>query len=37
VPVGDEIKALVLFLQRNPILQGADEVTDVQLPRRPHT
>ena len=36
VPVGDEVEAVVLLLQRDPVLQRADEVAEVQLARRPH-
>ena len=36
VPVGDEIEAVVLVLQRRPVLERADEVAEVELARRAH-
>src|SRR5262249_39117792 len=36
VPVHDAVKALVFVLQPNPVVKSADEVTEVQLTRRPH-
>ena len=36
VPVGDEVEAVVRLLQLGPVLQGSDEMTEVQLPRRAH-
>src|SRR5439155_18407836 len=36
VPIGDEIKAVVLLLHRDPVVQGANEVSDMQAARRPH-
>jgi hypothetical protein len=37
VIVGDEVVILKGMLERNPIFEGADEVTEVELPRRTHT
>ena len=36
VPVGDEVEALVLVLERHPVVQRADEVAEMQLAGRPH-
>ena len=36
VPVGDEVEAVVLFLERDPILERAHEVAEMQFARRPH-
>ena len=36
VPVGDEIEAVVLLLQRDPVAQRADEMAEMQPPGRPH-
>ena len=36
VPVGDEVEAVVLVLQRHPVAEGADEVAEVQPSGRPH-
>ena len=36
VPVGDEVEAVVAVLQRSPVVQRADEMTEVQFSRRAH-
>ena len=36
VPVGDEIEAVVLLLQRHPVAERADQVPQMQPSRRPH-
>ena len=36
VPVGDEVEAVVVALQRHPVLERADQVPEVQLPGRAH-
>ena len=36
VPVGDEVEAVVLLLQRHPVAERADQVAEVQLAGRPH-
>ena len=36
VPVRDEVEAVVLRLQVDPVPQGADEVSEVEPARRPH-
>ena len=36
VPVGDEIEAVVLLLQRHPVAERADEVAEMQAAGRPH-
>ena len=36
VPVGDEIETVVLLLQRDPVLERADQVSEVQLAGRAH-
>ena len=36
MPVGNEIEALVLILEGHPVVQGADEMTKMELARRPH-
>src|SRR5262249_43396048 len=36
VPVGDEIEAVVAFLQRHPVAQRADQVPDMEAAGRPH-
>ncbi len=37
VPVGNEVEAVVLILKRRPVVEGADEMPEVQLARRTHT
>ena len=36
VPVGDEIEAVVLLLQRHPVAERADQMAEMQAARRPH-
>ena len=36
VPVGDEVEAVVLVLQRHPVLERAHQVTEMQFARRAH-
>ena len=36
VPVGDEIEAVELVLQRHPLAEGADQVADMEAARGPH-
>ena len=36
MPVGDEIKAVELFLKGDPVLQRADEVPEMELAGRAH-
>ena len=36
MPVGDEVEAVVLVLQRRPVVQRAHEMAEVELAGRPH-
>ena len=36
VPVGDEVEAVVLVLERRPVLQRADEMPEMELTGRAH-
>ena len=36
VPVGHEVEAVVLLLQRRPVLERANEVAEMELSSRPH-
>ena len=37
VPVGDEVEAVVLLLERHPVAERADEMAEMELAGRPHT
>ena len=36
VPVGDEVEAVVLVLQRGPVVEGADQMAEMELSGRAH-
>jgi hypothetical protein len=36
MPIGDEIETVVLVLQRRPVIQRADEMTEMKFSGRAH-